>query len=231
MNDRKNLFLATCKMISYSNENQLGVGTSFFARFQDTLFLFTTRHQIEGCTHVKILLLSDSTSDNRETLMIPSTQFTSIVNLDIAMCNLTDVIAEKKITRNLRLKAFLLEDNMDYLNEIDLLDDIFFIGYPSGLIDTQNLTPLMRRCSFSSVYSDDFSGEATFIIDGSVFPGSSGSPVFHVGKKVSLLGIVTSSVIKQNESESQYLDLGKATKTKAILALVKAYLKGELKHV
>jgi hypothetical protein len=218
-------------MISYSNENQLGVGTSFFARFQDTLFLFTTRHQIEGCTHVKILLLSDSTSDNRETLMIPSNQFTSIVNLDIAMCNLTDVIAEKKITRNLRLKAFLLEDNMDYLNEIDLLDDIFFIGYPSGLIDTQNLTPLMRRCSFSSVYSDDFSGEATFIIDGSVFPGSSGSPVFHVGKKVSLLGIVTSSVIKQNESESQYLDLGKATKTKAILALVKAYLKGELKHV
>ncbi len=231
MNDRKNLFLATCKMISYSNENQLGVGTSFFARFQDTLFLFTTRHQIEGCTHVKILLLSDSDSDNRETLIIPSNQFTSIVNLDIAMCNLTDVITEKKITRNLRLKAFLLEDNMDYLNEIDLLDDIFFIGYPSGLIDTQNLTPLMRRCSFSSVYSDDFSGEATFIIDGSVFPGSSGSPVFHVGKKVSLLGIVTSSVIKQNESESQYLDLGKATKTKAILALVKAYLKGELKHV
>jgi hypothetical protein len=229
--DKKNLFLATCKMISYSNENQLGVGTSFFTRFHDTLFLFTTRHQLDGCTHVKIMLLSDTNNNKRETLTIPANQFIKLVNLDIAMCDLTDVISQKKLTQNLRLKAFVIEDDMEYLNDIDLLDDIFFIGYPSGLIDTQNLTPLMRRCSFSSIYKEDFSGEATFIIDGSVFPGSSGSPVFHVGDKVSLLGIVTSSVIKQSDSDTQYIDLGKATKTKAILALVKAYLKGDLKHV
>jgi hypothetical protein len=231
MFEKKHLFLATCKMISYFEEEQLGVGTSFFARFKDTLFLFTTHHQLEACTHVKILLLSEKGNKERDTLSIPASMFVKIVNLDLAMCDLTKAIAEKNSTKNLRLKAFVLEDDMDYLNDIDLLDEIFFIGYPSGLIDTQNLTPLMRRCSFSSMYSEDFSGEPTFIIDGSVFPGSSGSPVFHVGEKVSLLGIVTSSMIKQSKHELQYIDLGKATKTKAILALAKAYTKGEFNHV
>lgn len=230
MVDKKNLFLATCKMISYSNEEQLGVGTSFFARFRNTLFLFTTHHQLERSTHVKILLLSEKGQARKDTLTIPTSQFITIVNFDLAMCDLTEAIAQKNSTKHLRLKAFGLEENMDFLNDIDLLDDIYFIGYPSGLIDTQNLTPLMRRCSFSSLYSEDFSGEPTFIIDGSVFPGSSGSPVFHVGEKVSLLGIVTSSVIKQSEHDLQYIDLGKATKTKAILAMAKAYMKGDFNH-
>ena len=226
MADRRSLFQATCKMISYSGNEQTGVGTSFFVRYQNTLFLFTTYHQVQDSTHLKILMLAENQT-KRETLEISSSQFIKIVNMDLAMADVSEMIKDSPINKNLKIKAFVVEDNIDYLNDIDLLDDIFFIGYPSGLIDTQNLTPLMRRCSFSSIYSEDFSGEPVFIIDGSVFPGSSGSPVFHVGEKISLLGIVSSSVVKQNKYETQYIDLGKAIKTRAILAMIKAYKKGE----
>jgi len=231
MTDRKSLFQATCKMISYSGKEQAGVGTSFFVRFNNTLFLLTTYHQVQNTSHIRILLLSDNEKSKKRTLEIPTSEFIKIVNLDLAMTDVSSIIRETNLTQTLKLKAFVLEDDIDYLNDIDLLDDIFFIGYPSGLIDTENLTPLMRRCSFSSIYSEDFSGEPAFIIDGSVFPGSSGSPVFHVGKKVSLLGIVSSSVVKQSDIDTQYIDLGKAVKTKAILAMIKAYIKGEFKNV
>lgn len=226
MADRRSLFQATCKMISYSGNEQTGVGTSFFVRYQNTLFLFTTYHQVQDSTHLKILMLAENQT-KRETLEISSSQFIKIVNMDLAMADVSEMIKDSPIYKNLKIKAFVVEDNIDYLNDIDLLDDIFFIGYPSGLIDTQNLTPLMRRCSFSSIYSEDFSGEPVFIIDGSVFPGSSGSPVFHVGEKISLLGIISSAVVKQSKHETQYIDLGKAIKTKAILAMIKAYKKGE----
>ena len=226
MADRRSLFQATCKMISYSGNEQTGVGTSFFVRYQNTLFLFTTYHQVQDSTHLKILMLAENQT-KRETLEISSSQFIKIVNMDLAMADVSEMIKDSPIYKNLKIKAFVVEENIDYLNDIDLLDDIFFIGYPSGLIDTQNLTPLMRRCSFSSIYSEDFSGEPVFIIDGSVFPGSSGSPVFHVGEKISLLGIISSAVVKQSKHETQYIDLGKAIKTKAILAMIKAYKKGE----
>ena len=226
MADRTSLYQATCKMISYKGKEQTGVGTSFFVRYQNTLFLFTTYHQVQDSTHLKILMLAENQT-KRETLELSSGQFIKIVNMDLAMADVTTMIKDSPIYKNLKIKAFVVDENIDYLNEIDLLDDIFFIGYPSGLIDTQNLTPLMRRCSFSSIYSEDFSGEPVFIIDGSVFPGSSGSPVFHVGEKISLLGIVSSSVVKQSKNETQYIDLGKAIKTKAILAMIKAYKKGD----
>ena len=226
MADRTSLYQATCKMISYKGKEQTGVGTSFFVRYQNTLFLFTTYHQVKDSTQLKILMMAEN-QNKRETLELLSEHFIKIVNMDLAMADVTSLIRESKIRSNVKIKAFVVEDDINYLNDIDLLDDIFFIGYPSGLIDTQNLTPLMRRCSFSSIYSEDFSGDPAFIIDGSVFPGSSGSPVFHVGEKISLLGIISSAVVKQSKHETQYIDLGKAIKTKAILAMIKAYKKGE----
>lgn len=226
MSNRNNLFQATCKMISYSGSEQSGVGTTFFTRYNNTLFLITTFHQVYETSHVRILVLVDDELNKRQTLEIPSSNFLKIKEVDLAIADVTNLIKQTAETKNLKLKAFVLDDNLDLLNKIDLLDDIFFIGYPSGLIDKQNLTPLLRRCGFSSIYSQDFNGEPTFIIDGSVFPGSSGSPVFHVGEKITLLGIISSSVIKKSEAETQFIDLGTVIKTKAILALIKTYIKG-----
>lgn len=66
----------------------------------------------------------------------------------------------------------------DSINNLDAVEDVFFIGYPDGLYDTVNLTPVARRGITATPVQLDFEGQPAFLIDAAVFPGSSGSPVF-----------------------------------------------------
>jgi V8-like Glu-specific endopeptidase len=62
--------------------------------------------------------------------------------------------------------------------ELDAIEDVTFIGYPSGLYDTANGLPILRTGTTATPISVDYKGAPAFLIDASVFPGSSGSPVF-----------------------------------------------------
>jgi hypothetical protein len=64
--------------------------------------------------------------------------------------------------------------------DLDAMEVVTFIGYPSGIFDTQNLLPIARRGMTATPISVDYRGSSSFLIDGAVFPGSSGSPVFLV---------------------------------------------------
>jgi hypothetical protein len=64
------------------------------------------------------------------------------------------------------------------LDELDAIEDVVFVGYPANLYDTANLTPILRRGSTATPVALDYQGQPAFLIDASVFPGSSGSPVF-----------------------------------------------------
>jgi S1-C subfamily serine protease len=61
---------------------------------------------------------------------------------------------------------------------LDAVEEVMFIGYPNALYDRVNLTPIVRRGSTATPLQLDYGGEPAFLIDASVFPGSSGSPVF-----------------------------------------------------
>lgn len=63
-------------------------------------------------------------------------------------------------------------------NEIDAVEDIVFIGYPNDVYDKKNFLPLVRKGITATPISVDFEGRPVFLIDASVFSGSSGSPVF-----------------------------------------------------
>lgn len=54
------------------------------------------------------------------------------------------------------------------------------------MFDEQHYLPIVRRGHIATSADLDFNGEPVFLIDASVFPGSSGSPVFTVGD--SLIG-------------------------------------------
>jgi len=62
--------------------------------------------------------------------------------------------------------------------ELDALEEVVFVGYPSGLYDTANLLPIVRRGMTATPIAVDYKGLPAFLIDAAVFPGSSGSPVF-----------------------------------------------------
>lgn len=64
------------------------------------------------------------------------------------------------------------------LDQLDAIETVTFIGYPNGIWDEKNALPIARRGTTASPMQVDFDGTPRFLIDASVFGGSSGSPVF-----------------------------------------------------
>jgi hypothetical protein len=134
--------------------------------------------------------------------------------------------------------------------ELDSMEEIIFIGYPNALYDKVNLTPIMRVGATATPIVLDYNGLPAFLIDASVFPGSSGSPVFlrdrgiyrkrdgsiELASRFSLLGIVAAVYSRERYAELQelparmgltvgdLLDLGIVYKASAIIECVDAAL-------
>ena len=122
-------------------------------------------------------------------------------------------------------------------NELAAIEDIIFIGYPSGLYDNTNKTPLARRGITATPIWNDFKGNESFLVDAGVFPGSSGSPVFiynrgtyptkdgiSVGNRIMFVGIM-SQTLKEKNGLNDYLNLGVVINSKAFYNELNAFLK------
>ena len=115
-------------------------------------FLITNRHVLEGVDRFVVrMILSDGGSPSGPVLG-------SGVSIDVH--GLTDEIWRGQAS------------------ELDSLEDVVFVGYPSGIYDSVSLLPIARRGTTATPVAVDYRGLPAFLIDASVFPGSSGSPVF-----------------------------------------------------
>jgi len=134
-----------------------------------------------------------------------------------------------------------------------LQEDVVFIVYPIGISDTKNLTPLIRRGITATPLQLDYDGTRTFLIDASVYRGSSGSPVFlyNIGSyhnkfgqqifqnRMNFLGIIAYMIKDQLEPETQTsnldsprsdtklkpVDLGLVLKSTILMDLIEIFLK------
>ena len=139
--------------------------------------------------------------------------------------------------------------------DIDAVEDIVFVGYPNDIYDRRNLLPVVRRGITATPVSIDFEGKPAFLIDASIFPGSSGSPVFLcnigsyspkgkgliAGSRIFFLGVVASVFIRKDfntielieiptgkipvVATTQRLDLGIVYKSIVIKELIEEFLK------
>jgi hypothetical protein len=83
---------------------------------------------------------------------------------------------------------------------LDIVEEIVFVGYPTGLFDRRHLFPLFRHGITATPPALDYDGTRVVLIDASVHPGSSGSPVFltnagslaRASGRVRLLGVLGS---------------------------------------
>lgn len=96
--------------------------------------------------------------------------------------------------------------------DLDAIEELTFVGYPNGWADDVHHTPIFRRAITATPLALPFGGKPTFLLDGSVFGGSSGSPVFvynrngytaegsyHVGaSRLLLVGIVSATMVRQD---------------------------------
>lgn len=137
------------------------------------------------------------------------------------------------------------------IRALDALEEVLFVGYPSGVWDQVNLMPIMRRGTTATPMALNFEGRAEFLIDAAVYPGSSGSPVFvylpdtlrpaqSVGKKFLFAGVVAAVFFREEAHQlvaapvppnnqgmvmgSEMIDLGLVIKSQAVLEVINAYL-------
>lgn len=100
--------------------------------------------------------------------------------------------------------------------------DVLMVGYPNGLWDRKNNSPIFRKGIAATNPATKYEGKDQFLIDAAVFPGSSGSPVFlfetidqvrprrrgpwDTGKyQVKLLGVLYAVHLHETEGDIQFV--------------------------
>ena len=180
-------------------------------------------------------------------------------DIDIAVAPFAPMEAHIKQQNNVDLFYRWVETAMipsqEQLEKIDALETVTFIGYPNGVWDNANLLPIARRGTTASPLAVDFAKTPRFIIDASVFGGSSGSPVFLLnqgmytektggtvlGSRLFFLGVVAAVFYRSQLNEiisvpiptqlqpmarqQEMIDLGVVFKARTVLETIEAFLK------
>lgn len=116
------------------------------------------------------------------------------------------------------------------INDLDAIEDVVFIGYPNGIWDDKHFLPVVRKGTTATPIAIDFQGKKQFLVDASVFPGSSGSPVFlfnkgmfadrqgntTIGTRLSFLGIIAAVFFREDENRIALVPDAASTKPVAI---------------
>ena len=267
----ENILFTTVRIEATLPNNSISMGTGFIFNYvknnKQYLFVVTNKHVIKDSIEGR---LTFNQSDGEKpilskvfTIEYPNFEKQWIghpqQDIDVAIMPFAPVLNElsnkgvqiffKSLTPDLIPSDKLLRE------EIDAVEDIVFVGYPSDIYDRRNLLPVVRKGITATPISVDFEGRPTFLIDASIFPGSSGSPVFLcnigsyspkgkglvVGSRIFFLGVVASVFIRKDlntielihiptgkipvVATTQMVDLGIVYKAIVIKELIEEFLK------
>jgi len=267
----ENILFTTVRIEVTLPNNSISMGTGFIFNYvknnKQYLFVVTNKHVIKDSIEGR---LTFNQSDGEKpilskvfTIEYPNFEKQWIghpqQDIDVAIMPFAPVLNElsnkgvqiffKSLTPDLIPSDKLLRE------EIDAVEDIVFVGYPSDVYDRRNLLPVVRKGITATPISVDFEGKPAFLIDASIFPGSSGSPVFLcnigsyspkgkglvVGSRIFFLGVVASVFIRKDlntielihiptgkipvVATTQMVDLGIVYKAIVIKELIEEFLK------
>lgn len=259
----RQLLLNTCRVQATEN-GAVSTGTAFFWDDSDDSessvpFVVTARHVVENAdTIVTWVLKEDSHGDpllgQAVRVNLPKPQdwtFHPDSEVDIAVVPFApavQVLRRRGITLAVKYvgRSFIIPS--DELDDYDAVESISFVGYPNGLYDSASDLPVIRRGVTASLLHLHWNGRPQFLVDASVFPGSSGSPVFalsegtyrtrlavNVGTRCAFLGLLSATNIQMDTTGElrtaspkvvtwQLLDLGVVQRWTAVQETVAAAL-------
>ena len=233
------------------------VGTGFIVRHdwgtdKSGPFLVTNKHVIENADKGRITFtLADKTVDPAQPSIGQSTSITlsdmawqwtlhPASDIDVAVLPLAPVekhlqsIGEDPFYRSIPTDII---PSQEALEDLDTVEEVLFVGYPSGIYDRVNNLPIMRRGSTATHPCIDYEGKAMFLIDASVFKGSSGSPVMiydngswrnrdgsiMAGQRMFFLGILGQAYFREDDAALGFREiqtaLGPVIKTTQMIDL------------
>ena len=191
----KILLHSTIRIVCVQTNGMSDVGTGFFYSF-DYPSATSSIPVIVSCKHVIVnsavgildfaLAKTNAFARTQPHFQVAITNFESYwikhpdTNIDIAILPIAPIM-QKLEDEGKRLDVFpfnrkeLLTTNE--LAQIGVFQTVKFIGYPIGISDELNNLPIARQGMTATDVSIDYEGRREFLIDASVFPGSSGSPV------------------------------------------------------
>ncbi|XMN07706.1 trypsin-like peptidase domain-containing protein [Streptomyces griseobrunneus] len=218
----KELLFVTVRIVNEGAAGVQSVGTGFllhksFDESSSIPFLVTNKHVLAGA---ELLTLGFIARDDQGLPKLGHREDVAIGNpenawvghpdpeVDVAVLPIAGIInqlGEKIFYRTLPSTQMPSDGDGVF---IDAIEEITFIGYPNGHQDPAHLTPIVRRGITATPLELPFGGKPSFLVDGSVFGGSSGSPVFLLsegfyrsgptavaaGNRLVLVGIIAATV-------------------------------------
>ena len=268
----ESLFFTTVRIDTLTPNGATGSGTGFvFAHKLDeekhVLFVVTNKHVVDGMQSGSLTF--HQRKDDQPHLGTgfrldigswPSLWFGHpSSDVDIAVTPFLPLENHIKQQQNVDLFYRLIISDMlpttEQAEQLDAIESITFIGYPNGIWDSKNLLPIARRGTTASPIAVDFENTPRFLIDASVFGGSSGSPVFvlnqgmitdkhgnsTIGSRVLFVGVVAAVFFRTHlnqivavpiptqtrpmAEQQEMIDLGIVFKARTVVETIEAYLK------
>jgi len=265
------LFFTTVRIDTITANGAQGSGTGFFfsnkVGEQEFPFVVTNKHVVTNMREGALSFLQRTgalpTLGNGFRLRIDDWSQAWFVhpdpNVDIAICPFAPLEAHIKQQHNVDLFYRCVSSDMiptpQQVAELDAIELVTFIGYPNGVWDSKNLLPVARRGTTASPIEVDFEGTPRFLIDASVFGGSSGSPVFilnqgswatkngglAVGSRVHFVGVIAAVFFRTQMNQivavpsptqvqpmaqhQEMIDLGIVFKARTVVETIEAFLK------
>lgn len=203
-------------------ENILGTGTSFIISYESNipsadLFLVTNKHVI--CGGKTLCFYLTRFENGRPQIGSPlvirldsaEAQFHGHPNSEVDISVLPfswilEMVGQSGVKSYFKTIDSQIVVSEEEKEKMDVIEEVLFIGYPNGMYDTSNYTPITRSGITATPIQLDFCERPVFLIDASVFPGSSGSPVFSFRRSwkggivdVRLLGVVAEVFTQEDQ--------------------------------
>jgi len=264
------LFFTTLRIDTLDAAGNAGSGTGFFFSQkrgdQNYPFIVTNKHVVQGMSAGRLTLLK---RDGDKPLIGQGFSLDisdwSIAwyghpdpNVDIAVMPFAPLEAQIKDKAGVdvfyRVVSTDSIPSAEQAANLDAIEYVTFIGYPNGIWDSKNLLPVARRGATASPLQVDFENTPRFLIDASVFGGSSGSPVFIfnqgtftdkaggtvIGSRILFIGVVAAVFFRTQLNEivavpiptlnqpmarqQEMIDLGIVFKARTVVEAIESFL-------